>query len=244
MTQSASVDIRNCSVSGINSNKRAQGLKQLFLGKGNAGGIEIPILNNINFSCKAGQRVAFVGHNGSGKSSLLKLIAGIYPPKSGSIGITGSMASIIEMGLGLEFELTGRENVKILMMYNNILHKYSKEFEQQVIEFSELGEKINLPVKTYSSGMISRLAFASCVFQHPDILLLDEVFAAGDGAFISKSLELMKEKINNVPITIMVSHQEDIIREHCNRCLLIKDGYIVKDGAPDEIMPIYNSGNY
>lgn len=125
-----------------------------------------------------------------------------------------------------------------------MLDHYNKELEQQVIDFSELGEKIDLPVKTYSSGMLSRLSFSTSIFHNTDILLLDEVFAAGDGKFIAKSLEFMKNKINAVPITILVSHQEDIIRKYCNRCVLIKDGRIIKDGIPDEILSIYNSGNY
>lgn len=244
MTQKISVNIENCSLSGIDSLKRVQSLRQLFLRPGKITGAEIPILNNISFSCKEGDRVALIGGNGSGKSSILKLISGIYPPAQGTITVKGKITSIIEMGLGVEPEFTGRQNIKILMLYNNMLDKYNREFEQKVIDFSELGEKIDQPLKNYSSGMLSRLAFSTCIFQNPDILLLDEVFAAGDGKFITKSLEFMKNKINTVPITILVSHQEEIVRQHCNRCILVKDGRIVRDGKPDEIIPLYNSGNY
>ncbi|MEM6338681.1 MAG: ATP-binding cassette domain-containing protein [Pseudomonadota bacterium] len=244
MTQEIFVNIENCSLSGIDSIKRVQSLRQLFLSPGKITGAEIPILNNISFSCKTGDRLALIGSNGSGKSSILKLISGIYPPANGTITVQGKITSIIEMGLGVEPEFTGRQNIKILMLYNNMLDKYSKEFEEKVIDFSELGEKIDQPLKNYSSGMLSRLAFSTCIFQNPDILLLDEVFAAGDGKFISKSLEFMKNKINTVPITILVSHQEEIVREHCNRCILVKDGRIIKDGSPDKILPLYNSGNY
>lgn len=244
MKPEVSIIIENCSLEGINSIKRVQSLRQMFLSPGKISGISIPILNNINITCKDGDRIALIGNNGSGKSSILKLISGIYPPKTGKILITGSLISIIEMGLGVEAECTGRQNIKILMLYNNMLDSYSKELEQQIIDFSELGEKIDLPVKTYSSGMLSRLSFSTSIFQNADILLLDEVFAAGDGKFISKSLEFMKNKINTVPITILVSHQEDIIRKHCNRCILIKDGRVVQDGPTDEILAIYNSGIY
>ena len=244
MTQEIFVNIENCSLSGIDSIKRVQSLRQLFLSPGKITGAEIPILNNISFSCKTGDRLALIGSNGSGKSSILKLISGVYPPAQGKITVQGKITSIIEMGLGVEPEFTGRQNIKILMLYNNMIDKYNKEFEQKVIDFSELGEKIDQPLKNYSSGMLSRLAFATCIFQNPDILLLDEVFAAGDGKFITKSLEFMKNKINTVPITILVSHQEEIVKEHCNRCILVKDGRIIKDGRPDEILPLYNSGNY
>ena len=244
MNQEVSVTIENCSLEGIDSIKRVQSLRQMFIRPGKISGIAIPILNDVNLSCKQGDRVALIGSNGSGKSSILKLISGIYPPKTGRVSVNGSITSIIEMGLGVEPEFTGRQNIKILLLYNNMLDHYNKELEQQVIDFSELGEKIDLPVKTYSSGMLSRLSFATSIFQNTDILLLDEVFAAGDRKFIAKSLEFMKNKINTVPITILVSHQEDIIRKHCNRCVLIKDGRIIKDSIPDEVLSIYNSGNY
>ncbi|MDG1436859.1 MAG: ABC transporter ATP-binding protein [Rickettsiaceae bacterium] len=244
MTNEIFVKIKNCSLSGIDSIKRVQSLRQMFLKPGKISGSVIPILKDISFSCKSGDRVALVGGNGSGKSSILKLIAGIYPPAEGTIRINGKITSIIEMGLGVESEFSGRQNIKILMLYNNMLDRYSKEFEQKVIDFSELGEKIDQSIKNFSSGMLSRLAFSICIFQTPDILLLDEVFAAGDGKFIKKSLEFMKNKINTVPITILVSHQESIIKEHCNRCILVKNGRIVEDGDTDRVLSIYNSGNY
>ena len=158
--------------------------------------------------------------------------------------VRGNFAAIIEMGVGFEFEQTGRENIKILMLYNNMLSKYSKKLEQEIIEFSELGDKIDLPVKNYSSGMVSRLAFSVSIFQDSDILLLDEVFAAGDSHFIEKSTNFMKDKLKNVPILILVSHQDNIIKENCDRCVLLKNGSIIADGKPDEILKIYNNWNY
>lgn len=244
MNQKISIDISNCSVEGIDLIKRAAGLRQVFIGKGKLTSSSIPILKNVNFSCQSGEKIAFVGSNGSGKSSLLKVIAGIYPPKSGQIKINGRISAIIEMGLGVEPELSGRQNIKVLMLYNNMYHLYNKEIEQLIIDFSELGEKVDLPVKSYSSGMLSRLAFSTSIFQDADILLLDEVFAAGDHKFVEKSLNFMKDKIDKVPITILVSHQENIIREHCNRCILMKYGQVVVDGPPGEVLDIYNSGNY
>ena len=116
------------------------------------------------------------------------------------------------------------------MLYNNMLEKYSKEVESEIIEFSELGDKIDLPVKGYSSGMLSRLCFSTMIFQDPDILLLDEVFAAGDRHFVEKSLGYMKEKLKSTPISVLVSHQESIIKENCTRCILLRGGRIVEDG--------------
>ncbi|MFY9589237.1 ABC transporter ATP-binding protein [Rickettsia endosymbiont of Halotydeus destructor] len=234
------IKIANGYVEGIDTHKRAQGLKHFFLGKGELFSLKIPILNNINFSCYEGEKIAFIGSNGSSKSSLLKVIAGIYPLKSGKIKVHGNIAAIIDMGVGFEPEQTGRENIKMLMLYNNMLDKYSKSVEQEIIEFSGLGSKIDLLIKNYSSGMLSRLAFSVSIFQNPQILLLDEVFAAGDKYFIEKSLKLMKNKFKNTPISIIVSHEEDIIKDNCNRCILLQEGSIVADGSPNEIFKIFN----
>ncbi|NRB10083.1 MAG: ABC transporter ATP-binding protein [Rickettsiaceae bacterium] len=244
MNNQASINIENCIVDGIDTIKRAASLKQIFVKQQSGFSTRIPILQNVSFSCKAGEKIAFIGNNGSGKSSLLKVIAGIYPPLSGKIKVNGKVTAIIEMGLGLEPELTGRQNIKILMLYNNMLDAYNKELEQSIIDFSELQEKIDLPVKTYSSGMLSRLSFSVSLFQQSEILLLDEVFAAGDHNFVAKSLNFLKNKINSVPITILVSHQENIIKENCNRCVLMKNGRIIADGKTDEILAIYETGNY
>ena len=238
------IKIKNCNVDGVNSIKRVESLRKMFFSPGKINSSTIPILRNINFNCKDGDKIALIGENGCGKSSVLKMISGIYPPNQGEITINGKIASIIEMGLGIEPEFSGRENIKIIMLYNNMLNIYNKELEQRIIDFSELGDKIDQPVKTYSSGMISRLAFSSCIFQEPDILLLDEVFSAGDKNFVEKSFKFMKNKIKNIPITILVSHQSKIVEEFCNRCILLKNGSIVQDGKMSDIMKIYNSGNY
>ncbi|WP_425363170.1 ABC transporter ATP-binding protein [Candidatus Tisiphia endosymbiont of Hybos culiciformis] len=239
-----SIEIVDGFVEGINNQQRVESLRRFFIKGGNIFPSSISILNNINFSCQTGERIAFVGNNGSGKSSLLKVIAGIYPLKFGTVTVHGDFAAIIETGIGLELEQTGRENIKMLMLYNNMLSRYSKELEQEIIIFSELGSKIDLPVKNYSSGMLSRLAFSVSVFQDSDILLLDEIFATGDSYFVEKSTNFMKNKLQNIPILILVSHQENIIRENCNRCVLLKEGSIIADGYPSEILKIYNSGNY
>ena len=235
----AFINIENGYVEGIDSIKRAHGIRDCMLGKGKIKTASIPILNDINLKIKPGERVAFLGQNGSGKSSLLKAIAGIYPLKSGSISISGSIAAIIEMGIGFEYELSGRDNIKLSFVYNNMLGKYTKELEQEIIEFAELESKIDLPVKTYSSGMISRLAFSISTIQSPDILLLDEVFAAGDTHFLQKAVKRMENKFFSTAISILVSHQHDLIERVCNRCILLKNGEIIEDGTPKKVLKIY-----
>ncbi len=237
------ISLKNAYVEGINTYNRAQGLKHFFLRKGKLLLTKIPILNNINLTCKAGEKIAFIGENGSGKSSLLKVVAGIYPIKSGIFDVKGRIAASIEMGFGMEYEMTGRQNIKLMMVYNNMLDLYTKELEDAIIEFSELGEKIDWPVKTYSSGMLSRLTFSVNLYQKPDILLLDEIFAAGDSHFVHKSLKVMKDKFLNTPISILVSHQEDLIKEVCNKVFYLKQGEIVAEGSPEEIYRQYNREN-
>ena len=147
------------------------------------------------------------------------------------------------MGLGFEFEMTGRQNIKMAMLYNNTLYKYSKELEQEVIDFTELGDKIDVPLKIYSSGMLSRLAFATSIMQHGDILLLDEVFAAGDKHFIEKSISAMKKKIDASQICIVVTHDQNIVREMCTRAILLQNGAIIADDTVEKVLQIYNQGS-
>lgn len=235
----AYIKIEDGYVEGIDSIKRARSIREFMLGKGKLRAAAVPILNNINLEIKKGERVAFLGTNGSGKSSLLKAINGIYPLKSGNLTVHGSIAAIIEMGIGFDYELSGRDNIKLSMVYNDMLSKYSKKLEKEIIEFAELEDKIDLPVKSYSSGMISRLAFSISTIQDPDILLLDEVFAAGDTHFLKKALKRMENKFFNTSISILVSHQHDLIERVCNRCILLDKGNIIEDGEPKKILKIY-----
>lgn len=236
----SSIYINNVSVVGFNSSARARYLKHLILGKGKAESTEVPILHDISLKISKGEKVGFIGINGSGKSSLLKVIAGIYPETNGNIQINGSVCAIIEMGLGFEFELSGRENIKLGLIYQGGISVYNKEVEQQIIDFAELKEKIDLPLKNYSSGMIARLAFSILAFVDADILLLDEIFAAGDVSFVDKSSRFMKQKLEKSSISILVSHTEDIIKENCNRCVWLEQGRIIADGSTYEVFKEYN----
>ena len=169
MNQNASINLVNCSVEGLDTLKRADSIRNAFINGVTLQSSAILILSDINFSCKTGEKIAFIGDNGSGKSSLLKVISNIYPTKSGKRTVNGHITAIIEMGIGIEPELTGRQNIKILMLYNNMLDKYNKEIEKSIIDFSELGDKIDWQVKNYSSGMLARLTFSASIFQTPDI---------------------------------------------------------------------------
>jgi lipopolysaccharide transport system ATP-binding protein len=194
----------------------------------------------ISLTVRPGDRLGILGLNGSGKSSLLKVISGNYPIHAGTRHVSGNVVPLIEMGAGFDAELPGRRNIKVSYAYRGRLRDYSKAVEEQVIAFAELGDKIDLPLKTYSSGMNSRLAFASAIFQEPDILLLDEIFAAGDAGFVEKSTHYMKKKWEEAAISIIVSHGAGEIEQLCNRCIIMDKGRLIADGAPTTVIAEYN----
>lgn len=245
MQENIYIELKNVNVSGVDTLKRAESIKAMVFRRSEfSESIRIPILRDINLSIKNGEKVGFVGRNGSGKSSLLKVIAGIYKPQTGEVKISGRVAPLIEMGLGFENEFTGRQNIKIGLLYSGRLDSYNKAIEDMIIDFSGLGEKIDAPFKSYSSGMRARLSFSVAVFQKPDILLLDEAFAAGDAEFIHKSYDLMAKQFKNVPIAILVSHGQSMIEDLCTRCIWIDNGRIQADGAPKDILKLYLKNNY
>ncbi len=236
---SALIQLQNISVYGIDTHARAATLRQWFTRRASLRPVRIPILQDVSFEAKAGDRIALLGANGSGKSSLLKVISGNYPIHAGVRHVEGTIVPLIEMGAGFESEVSGRGNIKLTYAYRGKLREYSRDIEEKVIEFSELGEKIDLPLKSYSSGMASRLAFSSAIFQEPDILLLDEIFATGDAGFTHKSAEAIKAKVNNAAITIIISHNHDEMVNICNRFVLMHQGRIINEGPGREIIRQY-----
>ena len=235
----ATVELVNVSVYGVDTLKRANSLRQIFLTSKKFSSARFPILENIDFRAESGDRIALIGENGSGKSSILKVISGNYPIHKGTRKIEGSIVPLIEMGAGFEPEITGRSNIKLSYAYRGRLPDYSKVLEEKIIEFSELGAKIDLSFKTYSSGMAARLAFSSAIFLDPDILLIDEVFAAGDAGFVQKATALLNSKIENSNITIIVSHSIEQLKNLCNRFILVHKGRIINDGSAVDVIRHY-----
>lgn len=235
----AKIKLDDVSVFGVDTHARAATLRQWIMGRASLKSTRIPILENVSFTANDGDRIAILGMNGSGKSSLLKVISGNYPIHGGRRDVEGVVAPIIEMGAGFDVEMTGRRNIKLSYAYRGKLREYSPEIEEKIIVFSELGDKIDLPLKTYSSGMVARLAFASAIFQDPDILLLDEIFATGDAGFIEKSRHLLKAKVSSVSIAIMVNHNFEEIMDVCNRCVLMHRGRILASGTPADMYEQY-----
>ena len=199
-------------------------------------------LDNISFEITKGETVGIIGPNGSGKSTILKLIAGVMSPTSGKITVKGSISPLIELGAGFHPELTGRENI---FLNGSILGLSQKEIAKNydsIVEFSELQEFIDQPVKHYSSGMYMRLAFAVAVHTNPEILIVDEILAVGDQAFQEKCFKRMEEFKKSKDITIIfVSHNLDQVKSFCTRVIYIKDHKINLDGDVQKICSKYKS---
>ncbi|TCG09492.1 ABC transporter [Paraburkholderia steynii] len=196
-------------------------------------------LKNINLTIQRGDRVGIVGHNGAGKSTLLKTICRIYTAQSGEVKITGRVAPLIEIGAGFNPEFSGRDNI----YFSGSILGYSKDelrrLEGDIIEFTELQEFIDTPVKYYSTGMYMKLAFAIATAVHPEILILDEVFAGGDASFIEKAKNRMTEFIDKASIMVCVSHDMDLLKSLCNRVVWLDHGQVKADGPPEEIIAAY-----
>lgn len=204
---------------------------------------EFRVLNGLDLTIRKGEIVGILGKNGAGKSTLLKIISGIYFPTSGQVEVNGTIASLIELGAGFNAELTGRENLYLKGTLMGLSNKYMDENIDTMIEFADIGEYIDMPLGTYSSGMKARLGFALAVNADPDILIIDEVFAVGDKNFQNKSRAKTEELLKSGKTVLFVSHSEALISEFCTRVVYLKDGKIVYDGDVDRGIAIYHADN-
>ncbi|MFZ7332664.1 ABC transporter ATP-binding protein, partial [Avibacterium avium] len=199
------------------------------------------VLKNINFSIRKGESIGIVGKNGAGKSTLLKLITGTLLPSKGRIIINGRISAILELGMGFNPDLTGRQNV-----YHSasIMGFSKKEVDQKIDEienFAEIGEYFDQPVRVYSSGMQVRVAFAVATAWRPEVLIIDEALSVGDTYFQHKSFSRIKEFQDNGTTLLIVSHDKGAIQTLCNRAILLNEGTLIKDGNPEEIFDFYNA---
>jgi len=195
-------------------------------------------LSDVSFEANKGDIVGFIGINGSGKSTLSNIIAGIVPETTGSVEVRGQ-AALIAVSSGLKWDLTGRDNIELKCLMLGFSKEEIKALEPEIIEFSELGKFIDQPVKSYSSGMKSRLGFAISVTVDPDILIIDEALSVGDKAFAEKSLAKMKEFKQRGKTMIFVSHSLGQMRNFCEKILWLEFGRVKDYGPVDEILPKY-----
>lgn len=196
-------------------------------------------LNGVTFKVSEGEKLGIIGLNGAGKSTLLKIIAGIYAPHSGKVIVRGRVTPLIELGAGVNPDYTGRENIYLYGAIHGLSPKEMKEKENEIIEFAELGYHIDVPAKYYSSGMYSRLIFSIACMTNPDILIVDEVFSAGDARFVQKAMNRTLELFDQSQAVLFVSHNLDQVQKICSRVIVLHHGKIVNDGEPKEMIDFY-----
>lgn len=198
-------------------------------------------LKDINLRIESGDRLGIIGRNGAGKSTMLKSIAGIYPLQEGEIYVQGRVTPLIELGTGFNYELSGRQNIYLNGAMLGMSPQSMKEKEAEIIGFAELDDFIDTPVKYYSSGMSSRLAFAIATSIQPEILLLDEVFSTGDAHFVKKAIDRMNRLFESSKIVIVVSHNLSQIMALCNSAIVLNKGQIVMHDTPEACITYYSS---
>ena len=209
------------------------------LGSDQQGRVVVRAIEGASFSFKDGDRVGLLGHNGAGKSTLLRLLSGVYEPSSGSVGIHGEIGSLIDISLGIDPEATGRENIYVRGGLLGMRRSEVTARMDGIIEFSELGDFIDMPLRTYSSGMSLRLAFAVSTIVRPEILLMDEWLSVGDEGFKHKAEARMSELVQSTNILVIASHSRDMILKTCNRVICLEHGKIKMDGNPNDICDLY-----
>lgn len=199
-------------------------------------------IHPMSFETHEGDVVGIIGKNGSGKSTLLRAVSGIFSPDSGEIETYGNTVSLMALGVGFRPDLSGRENIFLSGLLLGYRESQIRERLDEIIEFSELGDFIDMPVRTYSSGMFSKLAFSISAIMEPDILLIDEVLSVGDAKFKKKSYQKIRTLLSErVKTAMVVSHNMDTLRTLCNRVLWIHEGHLVADGSTDEVIRAYEA---
>lgn len=196
-------------------------------------------LNDVSFDVYKGEVVGIIGRNGSGKSTLLKIISGLFPPTRGSVHVKGRIVPMLELGSGFDPELTGRENVFLNGAILGYTEAFLRERFDEILAFSELGNFIDMPLKTYSSGMMMRLAFSVATIVEPEILIVDEILAVGDEAFQRKSYAKMMELMGGGTTVLFVSHNLNQIRQMCNRVIWLDYGKVVMQGDANTVCDSY-----
>jgi lipopolysaccharide transport system ATP-binding protein len=201
------------------------------------GRVLVRALNSVSFSLNEGDRVGLVGHNGAGKSTLLRALGGVYSPTQGSADIQGHIGSLIDISLGINPEATGQENVYIRAQLLGLTKQEVASKYDEIVEFAELGDFMNMPVRTYSSGMQLRLAFAVSTIVRPEILLMDEWLSVGDENFKAKAEARLRELVSGTKILVIASHARDLLESVCNRVIWLEHGSVKMDGTVEDVVP-------
>lgn len=230
-------------------NSRMQSLRYVLL-ENTVGGVigrdrqkhpVVEALRGVSLEITDGERVGLVGRNGAGKTTLLRVISGVCHPSSGTCRVTGNVSNLINAGGFMDAEMTGIENVHFMGMMLGLPRKQVEAMISDIEEFTELGDYLDMPVRTYSSGMVVRLSFAILTCIEPDVLVLDEAIGAGDLHFVTKATERANRLYDRANILVIASHSMSMIENMCNRAILLDRGEIIYDGDVDQIVDAYNS---
>ncbi|WP_116947239.1 ABC transporter ATP-binding protein [Jiangella endophytica] len=209
-------------------------------GRGERAVKEVEAVQEISFEVPHGTSIGIIGANGAGKSTLMRMIAGILPPTKGRIQVNGRVSTLLALGVGFNAQLSGRENVVLGGLAAGLSRKEIQERYEEIADFAELGEFIDMPMRTYSSGMFQRLAFSVAVHMDPDILLIDEALSAGDAKFKQKAAAKMKDLVTNARTMFLVSHAMGSVKDLCNDALWMHKGKLMMHGEPDEVIAAYS----
>ncbi len=240
-----SIDVFNAAVDFPIFDAKSRSLKKKVLGKvGGKIGTEsrVPIieaLHDITLSLSTGDRVALVGHNGAGKSTLLRLLAGIYEPTRGAARINGRVAPVFDLGVGMDQEISGYENILIRGLYLGMSRKQMEKRVDDIAEFTELGDYLSMPLRTYSTGMRVRLALGVVTSIDPEILLLDEGIGAVDAAFLNKARDRLVDLVRRSGLLVFASHQDDLLLEMCTSAIWMDEGQLRMQGSLREVITAY-----
>ena len=235
------IDVNNVSMRFIMEQERTNTLKEYLvkLVRRKLRFSSFTALDHVNFSVRKGESIALIGKNGSGKSTMLKIIAGVMNPTEGNVKVDGTIAPLIELGAGFDPDLTGRENVFLNGALLGHKRKYMAENFDRIVQYAELEQFIDVPVRSYSSGMIARLGFAIAIHVQADILVVDEVLAVGDYNFQQKCHKTMDRLLKNGRTLLFVSHDTDQVKKLCERAIWLEHGHVMADGPANQVCDAY-----
>jgi lipopolysaccharide transport system ATP-binding protein len=216
--------------------KRLLASTPLRLRTDHANRIVVAALRDLGFTIGRGERVALVGRNGAGKTTLLRTLAGVYEPVAGRLTVEGAIGSLIDPAAGMDSDATGRENIVLRALYRGMSEAEGRALSEEVAAFADLGEFLDVPVRTYSAGMHVRLAFAMATAMTPQILLMDEWFLAGDSTFMAKANQRLSQLISDADVMVLATHDMSIVRTWCTRAIRLDAGRIVADGSVREVL--------
>ena len=202
--------------------------------------VVVNALKNITLTLNPGDRVGIIGHNGAGKTTLLRVFSGAYVPTSGSAEVIGEVSALTDISMGMDPEASGHENIIMRAILLGMNYQQARALAPEVEQFTELGEYLDLPVRTYSTGMMLRLAFAVATSIEPEILIMDELIAVGDASFMEKATQRIKTLIAKANIFVLASHDEGTLKRFCNRAILLNRGELAADGRLDRVLADYN----